>query len=348
MPPLQRGELLLPDFSHHESSEKFTGADIVSGSQVSKWLHSRMERMRAAWAERLPESSAAASIKPEICADQVIEVLLHRKFTHQSRGRVSPLFDGLRRSLLIHITSGRRITYFLLYNGGYRASPIPGTLGLNFHPDQTELNLLYQITLLRQRIAEIYSPGIDFVIVVNNGVSFWVNDIPCKSTEKYASRLRSMIRDIGAEAEVSVLLQSELPGFDALPAATPVTPRSSISAKDHRIVERFLGRKCSEEEARYRYALYFAAEAAWAEELRPIALARGAIMLRQVAHPEMLSFRSFPGGATRVQNGSLGFRDDGGTLVPRLVTTFNFDQCHVRRVPVALPKNLGCAFGPGH
>ena len=155
MPPIPREELLLPDFLQDQCSKQFTGADILSGSQVSTWLETRMERMRAAWAERLPESSAAARIKPEFCAEQIIEVLLHRKFTHQSRGRVSPLFDGLRRGLLRHITSGRRITYFLLYNGGYRASPIPGTLGLNFHPDQTELNLLYQITLLRQRIAEI-------------------------------------------------------------------------------------------------------------------------------------------------------------------------------------------------
>jgi hypothetical protein len=337
MPPILQEELLLPDFFEVEPHKQYTEVETESGSQVSKWLDAGIERMRAIWAQRSLESGASTAVKPELCAERIMAVLLHRKFSHQSRGRLAPLLNELRRSLLNHIENGRGITFFLLYNGGYRASPVPGTLGLNFHPDHTELLLLHQISLLQERVAAIYGPGIDFVIVVNNGVSKWVNDISCLATEAYATRLRDMIRSIGAEPAVSVLVQSELTGYGDLPPAMHVPPRPAFSAKDHQIVERFLGYRCSEKEARHRYALYFAAEAAWAEKLRPIVKARGAIMLRQVAHPEMLAFRSFPGGATRVQNGSLGFRDDGGTLIPRLITTFNFDQCSIKPVPVALP-----------
>lgn len=52
------------------------------------------------------------------------------------------------------------------------------------------------------------------MIVINNGVAKWVNDIPISATESYANKLRKMINFFGAENRVKILLQSELVGFD--------------------------------------------------------------------------------------------------------------------------------------
>lgn len=53
-------------------------------------------------------------------------------------------------------------------------------------------------------------------------------------------------------------------------------------------------------------------------------------MFRQVAHPEMLSFRPFPGGAIRIQNGSLGFMMNNNFLSLKLITASTFQKHDVK------------------
>jgi hypothetical protein len=188
--------------------------------------------------------------------------------------------------------------------------------------------LLYQISLLKKEIFAVYKIGIKFSIVVNNGVAKWVNDIPITATEEYGKQLRNMIKSFGADKSVSVILQSELIGFDQNHSFEPLMHQSIISMEDHSIVERFLGRKCSLEEAEHRLSLYQISEAKWAEDLFPIITANKGIVMRQVAHAEMLSFRSFPGGAIRIQNGTFGFYYQTKSLRPKLITskdTFKYD-----------------------
>jgi hypothetical protein len=48
-----------------------------------------------------------------------------------------------------------------------------------------------------------------------------------------------------------------------------------------------------------------------------------------VAHPHSLSFRPFPGGAIRSQNGSVGFEEQGETQVPKLITSENFNHFQI-------------------
>lgn len=324
--------IVLPLSLQGTSRSNHPAADLSTQAQLSAWLKAQAAYMHQTWAQAPAQGSVHAFASVSACADALIQVLLHRSFNHQAKGRLAPALPALRLQLEAHIAQGRPIPLFLLYNGGYRASPFPEGLGLTFEPDQTEFMLLLQITRLQEKIAALYAPGMDFVIVVNNGVALWVNGIATERTEAYALQLRAMISAVGAR--VRVLVQSELDSFQAHLAFTPPTSLPAVSEQAHRIVERFLGRPCSAPEAQYQQALYSFAEATWAQLLRPIILAEGATVLRQVAHPGMLSFRPFAGGAIRSQNGSVGFLMTEGsptpTFIPKLITAETFSRYQVQ------------------
>lgn len=345
-----REELMLPEAAqlHGRRCPMTRGSDDIRlGVHISSWLEDKTADLRRIWAGNSSKPIGVPISDPAVCAEHILDVLAHRKFNHQPRGRIVHHFPALKHCLGETIQTERPITFFLLFNGGYRASPWPGHLDLIFEPDQTELMLLHQIALLQQRITAFYALGINFVIVVNNGVARWVNGIPRDLTEEYVRQLRHMIRQTGAADRIHVLCQSELPGYSDTWQGGGITPSETITNTEHRLVERFLGRRCDDGEARFRSALYPVAEAIWAEVLRPLAEAQNAVVLRQVAHPASLSFRPFPGGAIRTQNGTLGFSVRNGVPIPTLITTSSFERHTIRPVAVNLPIALRSAH-PTH
>ena len=329
-------ELLLP-LINQDSTGRHPQADEYYTARVTAWINERAEQARQVWRCPVTSHKTFLQAQHQALADTIADILTHRAFNFQSRGRLTPLLPQVKQNLLRQLSRGDPIRFYLLYNGGYRASPFPDEPSLIFEPDQTELMLLYQIALLHEKVRAIYTPGIQFFIVVNNGVALWVNDIPIKATQAYASQLRRMIDWLGAAGNVRVVLQSELAQFNPRPSFKPVCTPRVLADKDHQLVERFLGRSCSPEEAGHRHALYALAEAQWAQDLSPLVAAHDALMLRQVAHSDMLSFRPFPGGAIRIQNGSLGFQDLKGTLTPKLITTEAVQQHGIQLVPCILP-----------
>jgi hypothetical protein len=270
-------------------------------------------------------------------ANKIASILTHRTFNYQSKHKLNQGVALVRQTLLRQISKKVPVTIFFLYNGGYRASSLPDQPSLIFEPDQTEWMLLYQIALLNKRISSIYTYGIEFYIVINNGVAKWVNDIPISATESYANKLRKMINFFGAENRVKILLQSELVGFDPGYSFEPFQSQTCLTENEHHIVERFLGRQCSREEAERRSALYSLSETKWSEDVSRIVAAKDGIIMRQVAHPGMLSFRPFPGGAIRIQNGTLGFHFQSNNLRPRLITSTNRKEYTIQWVSYRFP-----------
>lgn len=329
-------QLILP-ITPHSRCDGFPRAGIECSALVSSWLNGRIELIREIWPQSAETPNYTLVSNPAALALEVIHILAHRTFNSESKIKIDHLIDQGRHQLIKQIGRGGPIHFFLLYNGGYRASSLPNELSTIFEPDQTELMLLYQIALLHSKISAVYDPGIEFSIVLNNGVAHWVNDTPLEATEHYANQLRRMIEHLGAEIRVHVLLQSELTEYNRSFSFEPILTQSSLSEKEHGIVERFLGHSCSAEEATRRFALYTLAESAWGEQLSSIAKAKNALMLRQVAHPEMLSFRPFPGGAIRSQNGSLGFQYHDNTLKPKLITSHSVKEHGVMWVHYDLP-----------
>lgn len=323
-------ELLLPMTPHAEMWDVSLASER-SCALVNAWIESRVERARSIFA--MPQERRQPSGDANALVDAITDILTQRDFNFQSRSRLTSQIRKVRENLLLQCLRGNALSFVLLYNGGYRASPLRGVDPLIFEPDQTELLLLYQIALLSEKVRAVYPPGIRFVIVINNGVGLWVNDIPLSATNSYVDQFRKMIEWLGAKSAVELLVQSELAGFTARPGLDLVCPPDAISQKGHRLVERFLGRMCSPEEARYRHGLYALAEAKWAQDLSGVNATRDALFMRQVAHPEMLSFRPFPGGAIRIQNGSLGFENRSGGLSPKLITSETTQNQKVCFVP---------------
>ncbi len=315
-------------------------ADAELISMVSAWITIRSEFIRDVWSQQSTLQQTVFSNNPSDSADKIAKILTHRVFNYQSKINLNHIIPGVRQNLFTQLCTGTSIKFFLLYNGGYRAAPVPNQLPLIFEPDQTELMLLYQIALLNQKIRALYTHGIDFFIVINNGVAQWVNDIPVSATENYANQLRKMIRFFGAENSVSVLLQSELAGFDPHFSFEPFHSQQLLNEDEYITVERFLGRPCSREEAELRSALYSLAESKWAHDLSPIIETNHGIIMRQVAHPEMLSFRPFPGGAIRIQNGTLGFRYKNNSLHPKLITSKSMKVNTIKWVPYHVPTHF--------
>jgi len=329
-------QLILP-ISPHSRCDGFPRADIECSALVNSWLHNRIELIREIWSQSAKAPNYTLISNPAALAREVVDILAHRTFNYQSKIKLGHLIHRVRHQLIKQIDRGGPIRFFLLYNGGYRASSLPNKLSIIFEPDQSELMLLYQIALLHSKVSAVYDPGIEFTIVLNNGVAHWVNDIPLDATEHYANQLREMIEQLGAEIRVRVLLQSELIEYNRSFSFEPFLAQVLLSEKEHGIVERFLGHSCSAEEATRRSALYTLAESTWGEEVTSMAKANNALLLRQVAHPEMLSFRPFPGGAIRSQNGSLGFQYHDNTLKTKLITSHSVKKHGVMWVHYDLP-----------
>ena len=301
-------------------------ADEELTSLVHTWINSRLDFTRNVWLQSPIIEETNYLHGPSDMVDKIVKILTHRVFNYQSKRNLGQIILSVKQNLLRQINSNTAIRFYLLYNGGYRASPMPDHLKLIFEPDQTELMLVYQIALLRKEISTVYKHGIEFVIVINNGVAKWVNDISILDTEGYTLKLRKMINSLGAESCVKVLLQSELVGFNPSFSFEPIQQKSLLSDNEFQIVERFLGRRCSREEAGYFSILYTLAESKWSDDLFQITTASDGLMLRQVAHPDMLSFRPFPGGAIRIQNGTFGFQYHKDCLRPKLITSKSMEK----------------------
>ena len=324
-------KLILP-IVYDSSQKEHLKNEIELTALASKWITTRSEFIQEVWSQTASQKEIVKSRSPDDTADKIIKILTQRVFNYKSKSSISQIILKVRHNLLKQIKNGIPIHFYLLYNGGYRASSLSNQQQLIFEPDQTEMMLLYQISLLKKEIIAVYELGINFSIVVNNGVAKWVNDIPIAATAAYAKQLRKMIMNFGADNSVHVLVQSELIGFDPNFSFKPLALQSIISIEEHAIIERFLGRRCSPEEAAYRSSLYQVCEARWAQDLFPVTKTHDGIVMRQVAHSEMLSFRPFPGGAIRIQNGTFGFQYLNKHLRPKLITSKDTSENNVKWV----------------
>lgn len=309
---------------------------LDAGARISRYLEDCALFAQAAFTKP-PDAAARA---PDLVG-AIAGILVSDDFNYQSKGRVAHLLPTVRRAIAAHVANHAPIQLFMSYNGGYHATTRADfSQPLGFEAGTAELLFLYMIARLRRRLCAIYPPGMTYHIVLNNGVAQYVNDIPVAQTEAYARQLETMATRLGAGNGVRVLAQSRFGDFARRMRGVAITQIPEIDVAAHRNVERFLGRPCAEAEARLRLARYAPAEAAWWQDLREIIAAAGGIRLLQVASPDFLSFRPFPGAATRAQTGQVGFRLQGEKVVPVLITTNTFERADVVPAPVRWPANL--------
>lgn len=308
---------------------------LAAGSDADRALLARhLDQTLAAIAEALAPAAGAIDAAPHACAERIVHALLGHRYNYQSRGKVAQHVPDAIARMTARLAEGRQPALHLLLHGGYRAGVGPDSPVHTFAPDMTEVMLIRQIARFNAEIRAVCPVGVHVTLVINNGVAAFTNGISYDRTNGYVAALRDLIVRLGAQAHVAVLNQHELGDFAARMADIAITPAATITAFDHAMVERFVGRACSEAEARLKLATYLAAERAWGAQVAEIARTAHSVVCRQVASPTCLSFRPFPGGAMRIQNGALGFAVADDTLRPTMLTPANWAGSGARAVPL--------------
>ncbi len=301
--------------------------------EIQSWMNENNSLAKKIWTDvkfgnfHISDRISPKSLDTDFLADGILKIISQKRFNYQSKNKINQQLQLEREKIVGQIMKYEPIHFVLLYNGGYRASNNGKLDELIFEPDQTELMLLFQISLLQERIVKIYPPGIKFDIVINNGVAYWVNNISLESTSIYANKLRKMLELLGASCRIEVVVQSELEDFHPEFDLSKLNERELIVHDEtelnriQKIVERFLGRNCTTQEAINRWNMYELAETYWGNTLMHLYHDKSVVFFRQVQHLNMLSFRSFPGGAARIQNGTVGFVYENAKLIVKLITT---------------------------
>jgi hypothetical protein len=310
--------------------------------QVEAYLRNVMSRLSAPRSPASPIWSVDGDV--DALAQEIFELVTSREFCHLSRTRTAPYREETLVLLRRRIESGGPFRFFYDIGPGYHATTRPGETGLRFDVGLSELLILFQIASLSHRISELYPPAAHFWLVIDNLCGLRTNDIPVERTSAYVDQLRELIRESGLDDRVELIVESEefdLEEYDRLLAGQePQQPLTTPSAEAHENVERFLGRRCSIDEAAERIERYRRAT-----NVTDYLLTRlvSGVHMTQRATVATIGFRPFPGGDSRAQCGEVALaRNSKGKLRPVLLTSRNVNSYELTRLrfPELLPPTV--------
>jgi hypothetical protein len=292
-----------------------------AADHVRTYLVETIAELRAPMAVAPATSASAGEL-----ADQIFALVTSREFCYLSRTKTAPYRERTVELMRRRIGLGEPFRFFYDIGPGYHATLRPGEEPLRFHLGLSELLILAQIAKLCRSISLLYEHGARFWLVVDNICGLRTNDIPLEPTERYCDDLRSLIRDVGLEKQVELIVESEtftLEEYDRLLSELPVEPLTDPTPKEISNVIRFLGRECTATEAAERIERYRRTGAV--TDRLVDALVRD-VHMTQRATGATLGFRPFPGGDARTQVGEVVLtRSPKGHLRPILVTDQNVD-----------------------
>ncbi|MFO8016574.1 MAG: hypothetical protein R6U32_05705 [Candidatus Woesearchaeota archaeon] len=250
---------------------------------------------------------------------EVFRVLTSRRYSHVSRGKAGKHFQGIQDAVLKAAKESGPIQFCLDIGGGYHAS-INRKEGISYDIGLSEVMLIRQIACFSDEIKRFYSPGVQFMLFVDNNCANIVNDIPLENTDGYVGDLRSLIKELDTVDYIEVLPESELFSIDKYPKVDDNVPES-VEDKELENVRRFLGRACSRREAAQRAERYKQVTSFSEEIMAPIV--EGSVRLTQRYTENTMCFRAFPGADQRIQCGQVGLLV-GDSVKPLLFTTKNY------------------------
>lgn len=281
---------------------------------------------------------------PEKIAEEVFDILTRREFCYLSRLQVVPYKEEILEQVRRSVREGEPIHFYFDIGGGYHASIKPGESGLCFGVGLAELFILRQISMFCRKVGEQYLGGAVFQLVIDNLCARLINDIPIDKTIGYCESLRNLIREMGMEEEVGVIVESEHFSSDeySLPEGSPHEgcDLAQLTLKERENVSRFLGRPCDASEAAERLRRY--KEVMKTSDRLLSRLIRG-IHMTQRAGERTICFRPFPGADSRVQCGEVAIgRNNKDKLRPFLLTSSNIREYACTRFQFAdlLPKGI--------
>jgi hypothetical protein len=268
--------------------------------------------------------------------DQVFGALTSRQFSHMGRTQSQPYREDALKKIDGDISSGRPVHFFFDLGPGYHACLLPREGGLRFDVGLGEFLALRQVHLFGREVRRIYSQGVRFFLVIDNLCGLFTNDIPLENSSSYVRQLRMLINQLALEDTVEVLAESEaftVADYDTvLRGIADEGSFTEPSGEDVENVARFLGRPCGPDEAAERIRLYRRTGMATERLLSKVV---HGVRLTQRATASTLGFRSFPGGAQRIQAGEIVVAvDESERTRPILLTSRNLWNCDIRTLEV--------------
>lgn len=299
-----------------------------------------------------PAAPRARAVQPwPASAGQVLAIMGERRFTHLSRTQAEAYRAMVLPRLQADLDAGRPLRFCWDLGPGYHASLRADFRGLRFAPGLGELLALRQVRRFAQAVQALHAPGVHFDLVIDDLCAWVANDVEPGLTAGYLERLDALVRAVGLQGQVSVLAESALESADAYRRAferEPARPWPEVLGPAERDnVSRFVGRACSGAAARAHIERY---ERAQAVSGRLMAQHLQGVRLTQRASAQCWGFRSFPGGAGRLQCGEVDLvLVDGAHPRPQLITSSHGGRVH--RWPVAaqdLPPGWPLPQGVAH
>lgn len=256
---------------------------------------------------------------PRALSAAAFGILTRREFCYLSKSRANEYAPDICLELEKNVRASAPLQFHLDIGGGYHASTDPQNLSLSFSPGLGELLLLRQIKRFDDQVRCVYGLGTRFSLVIDNLTALLVNDIPIEATQRYCQELRHLIRSVGLDVAVDVLVESERFSPNEYQTDFTTAIATEPSAADIENVARFIGRPCGVQEAKERIARYQVVTQA--SEMHLAAIIEG-VHMTQRATRSTFGFRSFPGGDSRIQAGEVILLwDKRGAVTPKLLTS---------------------------
>ena len=301
----------------------------VERQTVDEQLNAYLERLMSGFPG--PAAADAGAIDLATVPERVFDVLTGRDFCYLSKARVATYREPVLELLAASVRRREPLGFYYDIGGGYHASIRPGSEAVSFDVGLAELFVLSQAAKFAARVSRLYPVGVRFTLVVDNLCALLVNDIPVARTLGYCAALRELIRSVGLNPLIDVLVESEhfsAADLERARAATWSGP-IALTRKQHENVARFLGRLCDEREAQDRTRRY--AEVIDASDGLLAPLIPG-VHMTQRATNATICFRPFPGGDSRIQCGEVAMTTNSKLrLYPMLLTSANVADYAYRR-----------------
>ena len=314
---------------------------LGDGEGTALWTY--LAAVMAALSASLP--TGAEEVAVDEISERVFEVLTGRDFCYLSKIQVAPYRERVLALIREMARAAEPIRFYYDLGAGYHATTHPGEKELCFDVGLAELLVLRQVRSFSARVRTFYSPGVTFSLVIDNMAALLINDIDTAKTLRYCRQFRELIRHLGLDTMVDLLVESEhfsVADFDRLgiSAAYQTGNPGALTRQQHANVERFLGRPCEEVEAIERAARY---RAVIGTSDRLLDLLIQGVHMTQRATDTTICFRPFPGGDSRIQCGEVALtRNAKGTLCPILLTSHKVKEFSSRRYrfPGLLPPMI--------
>lgn len=258
-------------------------------------------------------------------AEDIFNIIVSKEFNYQSKKHILHKKESAVKAIDRSMNLEMPIKLFFAVGGGYKAAIDSNNISsLNFALGMGEILVIYQIARLEQQIRKIYPPGILFHIVIDNGVANYVNDIPVQKTEQYAELYKEVISELGKDNAIKLVVQTESFDWIAESQKIKVDTVNGVSEEEYNNILRFVGRKCTLEDALCLKAKYMAAMDFSAKLFSNYI--GDEMWFVQHSNGGSLTFRPFPGGASRIQVGDIALKKDNDKVAPFLISTNNFTQ----------------------